>query len=388
MLAGVKRFFRDREGLKAFNAIPAEQRNLVLYAENEGYWTYFEPVFDAWRQRSDSSPVLYVTSSDTDPHLTSPPPGLQAFCVGDGSVRTMFFAGLEADVLLMTMPDLQTFHIKRSPHPVNYVYLHHSMVSTHMIYRPEAFDHFDTILCAGPHHVDETRAREQSAGLSAKTLVEHGYGRLDAILAEGASGPRQRPPGAVPHVLVAPSWGENGLLELHVDPLLDALQDIDLEVTFRPHPRTGLLRPDVISNLRNRIDKQPRFHYDDQPNARDSLHTADVMISDWSGAALEFALGLERPVIFIDVPRKVQNPDYESLDCEPLEVRIREQLGVVLPPEKLTDLASVATRMANDAADWQTAARQTREQWIFNVGRSGEQAADYLATLISGLRRQ
>src|SRR5690554_6502025 len=159
MFAALKRLLRERQGLKAFNAVPRGERRIVFYSEGGGYWTYFEPVFEALRQEFQE-PVLYVTSDENDPVLLNPPDGLRSFHVGEGSMRTLFFAGLDADVVLMTMPDLQTFHIKRSPHPVKYVYLHHSLVSTHMVYRPAAFDHFDAILCAGPHHQAETRARE------------------------------------------------------------------------------------------------------------------------------------------------------------------------------------------------------------------------------------
>lgn len=381
MFAGIKRFLHEYRGLKTFKTVPREQRKLVFYTESEGYWTYFEPVFNALANK-DKTPVLYVTSSITDPFLQQSPAGLQAFYIGDGAVRTMFFAGLEADVLLMTMPDLQTFHIKRSPYPVKYVYLHHSLVSTHMVYRPAAFDHFDTILCAGPHHVEETRAREKCLGLPAKELVEHGYGRLDAILAEGIKGPRQRQPQEPAHVLVAPTWGENGLLELHANELVNNLLNAGLKVTVRPHPRTGQLRPQVIADMRARFDANPYFHFDNQPNARQSLHSADVMISDWSGAALEFAMGLERPVIFVDVPRKVQNPDYQQLECEPLEVKIRGQLGVVIAPDQLQNIAETAQKMASEAEQWQQAACQARQQWVYHVGNSGRMAANYLDSLV------
>ena len=47
MLAGLRQFLRERQGLKAFKAVPIEQRKLVLYAESEGYWTYFEPIVEA-----------------------------------------------------------------------------------------------------------------------------------------------------------------------------------------------------------------------------------------------------------------------------------------------------------------------------------------------------
>lgn len=382
MVSIFQRVLREWQGLKAFKSIPRAQRRIVFYSEGGGYWTYFEPVFRALQQEY-GEPVLYVTSSELDPLLHSPPPGLRPFNVGEGSVRTIFFSGLEADVLLMTMPDLQTFHIKRSPYPVKYVYLHHSLVSTHMVYRPQAFDHFDTILCAGPHHVTETRAREAWAGQPAKELVPHGYGRLDAILANGASGPKQRAVTEQPHVLVAPTWGATGLLELHAEELVSHLLASGLNVTVRPHPRTRQLQPEILHAISARFGDNPQFALDEDTNALQSLHAADLMISDWSGAALDFALGLERPVIFVDVPRKIQNPAYTELGHEPLEVRIREQLGKVLATDNLGMIGTLVAEMVNDAARWQEATREARTQWVFNPGKSGHAAATYLRSLIS-----
>lgn len=381
MLAKVKRLSREWQGLKAFNAIPRRERKIVFYAEDGGYWTFFEPIFIAL-QRECSEPILYVTSCEKDPLLTEAPRGLLTFYIGEGSMRTIFFVGLDADVLVMTMPDLQTFHIKRSPHSVKYVYLHHSLVSTHMVYRPTAFDHFDVILCVGPHHEQEIRAREALQGLPHKQLVQHGYGRLDAILAEGAQGP-------IPHdqsepiiVLVAPTWGEHGLLESHAHELIKVLLSAGFRVIVRPHPRTIKLKPDLIRDLVDAFGSHELFVFDDQPNARVSLFQADIMISDWSGAALEFAMGLERPVLFIDVAKKILNPEYQSLNCEPLESSIRKELGVILKPEELHKSPEVLRDMFNNRSSWQDASRTARKQWVFNEGRSGQVAADYLQGLI------
>ena len=59
------------------------------------------------------------------------------------------------------------------------------------------------------------------------------------------------------------------------------------------------------------------------------MTAADLMISDWSGAALEYAFGIERPVLFLDVARKINNPRYVDLGIEPIEARMREQIGAV-----------------------------------------------------------
>jgi len=379
MFAGLRRLRQEWQGLQAFKRVPREQRQIVFYSEGKGYWSWFEPVFRSL-QRLHDLPVLYVTSASDDPLLLDPPEGMRAFYVGEGSMRTLFFSTLDVDVLLMTMPDLQSFHIKRSPFPVHYAYLHHSIVSTHMIYRAEAFDHFDSILCVGPHHVEETRAREQALGLSPKTLVEHGYGRLDRILEQGNAGPLPRADAPI-QVLVAPTWGANGLIEQHGIDAVKPLIDAGLRVILRPHPRTRKFAGPTLDEIARHYRDEPRFRMDEDSDGTASLQSSDIMLSDWSGAALEFAFGLERPVIFADVPRKVLNPDYAQLDIEPIEVQVREQLGVVVAVDRLETLGEVAQAMADDSEKWQASLREARQRWIFNTGKSGDKAAEYLKTL-------
>ncbi|HEY1027955.1 MAG TPA: CDP-glycerol glycerophosphotransferase family protein [Pseudomonas sp.] len=381
MFAALRRLQQEWQGLQAFKRVPRAERKIVLYSEGKGYWSYFEPVFSALRRDHDL-PVLYVTSAADDPLLLDPPAGMRTFYIGEGSMRTLFFSTLDADVLLMTMPDLQSFHIKRSPFAVHYAYLHHSIVSTHMIYRAAAFDHFDSILCVGPHHVAETRAREQALGLPAKHLVEHGYGRLDTIIAR-SNHRSQASADAPPQVLVAPTWGVNGLIEQHGIDAIRPLIDAGLRVILRPHPRTRKFAAPILDEIARHYRDEPRFRLDEDSDGTASLQSSDLMLSDWSGAALEFAFGLERPVIFADVPRKILNPDYSQLGIEPIEVQVREQLGVVVPTSRLGELGSIARTMAEDAEKWQAALREARQRWIFNTGRSGTSAAAYLATLIT-----
>ncbi len=378
-----RRFRRERAGARAFRALPRARRRIVFYTEGPGYWSHFEPVFRSLRDDYGEQ-VLYVTSAENDPLLVSPPPGLVPFYIGSGTVRTLFFAGLDADVVLMTMPDLQTYHIKRSPHGVHYVYLHHSLVSTHMVYRPAAFDHFDSMLCAGPHHVAETRVREKLQGLPAKTLVEHGYGRLDAILARGRAGPPARAADAPPEVLVAPSWGDQGLIEQHGDRVMEPLLAAGFRVTLRPHPRTRQFHGRVLDAIAARHAQHDNFRLDEDISGHDSLLAADLMVSDWSGAALEFAFGLERPVLFVDVPRKVQNPDYAALGIEPLEAQIRETLGEIVSADDLATLGRRAQALLAQAPEWQARIREARCQHVFNPGASGRVAADYLVSLTRG----
>lgn len=380
MFTALRKMLREWSGLQAFKRTPREERTLVFYSEGRGYWTYFEPIYQAL-QANQGVPILYVTSAENDPLLEKPLPGMRSFYIGEGSMRTLFFATLDADVLLMTMPDLHSYHIKRSPFSVHYVYLHHSIVSTHMIYRAAAFDHFDSILCVGPHHIEETKAREKLLGLPSKVLIEHGYGRLDTILASGRQGPPRREGDPI-QVLVAPTWGENGLIERHGLDVIKPLIEAELKVVLRPHPRTRKLTPHVLNEIVTHYADEPRFRLDEDSDATTSLLDSDIMLSDWSGAALEFSLGLERPIIFADVPRKILNPDYPAIGIEPIEVQAREHLGVVVSTDNLAQLGNIACALAVDSKQWQTALQAARQRWIYNAGQSGETAAAYLISLI------
>ncbi|MGM0632221.1 MAG: CDP-glycerol glycerophosphotransferase family protein [Pseudomonadota bacterium] len=381
MIAWWRRLRRQRAEARRFHSVPVEERRIVVYSEGRGYWTHFEPVIEALlRDRGER--VLYVTSDEDDPVIAAPPDGLEPFWIGDGSVRTLFFAGLRCRILLMTLPDLHSYQLKRSPHGVHYVYLHHSMVSTHMVYRAAAFDHFDTVLCAGPHHIEEIRARERQQGLPAKQLVEHGYGRLDSILAQSVPGPLARPDDEPSQVLVAPSWGPQALLERHGAAVIRPLLEAGLQVVLRPHPRTLRHAADVVEAIVREFERHEAFTLDVDTDGKGYLLGSDLMVSDWSGAALEFALGLERPVVFVDVPRKVNNPDYEALDIEPLEARIREQIGRVVAPDELPSLGPVCQAVLREPHQWQQAIVEARRQWVFNPGDSGRVAADWLHRLL------
>lgn len=381
----LRSFLAEWRELRRYRGLPRAARAIVFYAEDAGSWTHFEPTVRELTGRHGRD-IAYLTSSPDDPVLCSNDARLHAFCIGEGTLRTLAFVGLDADVLVMTMPDLESFHIKRSKQaPVHYVYVFHSIVSTHMIYRREAFDHFDTVLCAGPHHVREIRAAEERYGLPPKRLVEHGYGRLDALLAERPR-ERERRPGAPAHVLVAPSWGPEGLLETRADELLDALLGAGSRVTVRPHPMTSRRQPRTVAALRERAAREPALAVDTDMSSRASLLASDVMVSDWSGAALEYAFGLERPVVFVDLPRKVNNERYEELGIAPVEVRLREEIGALVAPDALERLPAVLASLLAEPERFVERVRAARERHVFHVGRSGQVGADEVVALADGRR--
>jgi YidC/Oxa1 family membrane protein insertase len=142
----------------------------------------------------------------------------------------------------------------------------------------------------------------------------------------------------------------------------------------------------VIDRIRSKFGSHPRFSLELDVRSSQSLHEADVMISDWSGAALEFALGLERPVLFIDTPRKVNNRDYARLQCEPLEVLIRPQVGVVVSPQDLGEIPSQVATLCAHRDQFVERIREARARWIYNLGSSGRVGATAVLDALESTR--
>lgn len=361
-----------------FFQLPREHRRIVFYSEGKVYWVHLEGVLKEFLNIS-GIPVCYITSGEDDPGLHYKHPNLRSFRTDEGWVRNWLFENIDTDVMVMTMPDLHQYQVKRSRHPVHYVHILHSLVSLHMVYRTGAFDHFDSIFCAGPHHVREIRAMEKKYNLSPKNVVEHGYGRLDAIIEAAQKRPGiPKDPSRPKHILIAPSWGKHGLIETVGDEVVSRLLNNGFKVTLRPHPQTLKFSMDKVKAIADRHADNPLFELEMNVAGQETLHQSDVMISDWSGAALDYAFGLNKPVLFIDVPRKVNNENYHEIGIEPFEVSIRNEIGNVLHPNDIPRLVSRVNFLLQNR-------KAIDEQFgmnVFNVGKSAIVGAKELIKLI------
>ena len=163
---------------RRFKRLSVQDRSIVFYAEHSGYYPYFEGIIKKLTEEYNRT-LCYITSDPHDPILDNSDPRIRSFYLN--RLLPFFMAFVGCKVFVMTLTDLNNFHLKRSINPAHYVYVFHALVSTHMMYRYGAFDHYDCILCAGPHHVEEIHQHEKLNNLSPKTLIEAGYYPLERI---------------------------------------------------------------------------------------------------------------------------------------------------------------------------------------------------------------
>ena len=373
----------ELSALKKFENLKQNERNIVFYSENENSMFIFKPLIDELVVKYNLN-ICYVTSSKNESILTTSNDKIKSFCIGDGIVRTKFFMNLKADILIMTMPDLETFHIKRSKlYPVHYVYLFHAMVSTHLVYQKGAFDHYDTILCTGNYQLEEIRSTEKLYDLKPKQLLKCGYPHLDELLEKY---PKKKIKSQNCekkfHILLAPSWGSKGIFETCIENLIELLLHTKYQVTFRPHPMTLKKSKNRIELIKKKFSQNSDFYLEQDISDFNSFFLADVMITDWSGSALEFSFAFEKPIIFIDTPKKIHNLEYDKIPQIPIEDSIRNKIGKIISPKDLEKIPNEIEKFYTLKNESVNEIKQIRNDLIFNVGKSKEYAAEQFIKLL------
>lgn len=354
------------------------ERKIVFYSESSIYYLYYEGFIDYITEHTGHT-ITYITSDSKDPVFKRASERFKVYHISNAMLA--FTTGLlAADTLLFTMPDLNNFHIKRSTKSVEHIYIFHAVMSSHMIYRKGAFDHYDTIFCIGPHHHAEIRETEQHYGLKQKKLVEVGYPLLEKINDEylrykDAKGFRSI---ELPLVLIAPTWSEGNIVETCIDELVAVLLRADYRVILRPHPETYKQNSRKIRMIIDKYRDEERFELEAVLTSVKNFHRADLLITDWSGIAFEYAFGTERPVLFINTPKKVYNSEYKKIGLEPLEVTLREKVGAELEPEKIKTIDAVAGGLLAAGDIFKEKIISYRKDYIYNWGNSAEVGGRYI----------
>ena len=115
---------------------------------------------------------------------------------------------------------------------------------------------------------------------------------------------------------------------------------------LRPHYQTGRLAPHLIAGLVARFGAHPNFRHVERVEESDSLLESDLLISDWSAMAIEYALGFGKPVL-----------------------------------DRIGDAPRVVEELVAGAADFRERTVSLRKSWTFNFGHSVEAGAREIARI-------
>jgi YidC/Oxa1 family membrane protein insertase len=365
------REFRDMQTLLA---TPPPNRPIMVYSEDVSSYNMLEGYLSQLMESHQRS-VHYVTSAPEDPLFSRHHDRMSVYYAN--RLAPTFIPKVDSKIFITTMPDLSRLHVGRPRKESCCLYIFHSLNSIHEVYRPGAFDHYDAFFCTGPHHTKELETHFALHRLPMPTLHEVGYYKLDRVYQAYQSYRKKHEDKKT--ILLAPSWGKGNLLESHGSEIVERLVDLETRIVVRPHPCFFLpIYPQgrsIVDGIVNRFENNPNVEIERSIDSEDSFHEADLMISDFSGAAFEYALGTGRPVLFIDVARKTMNPDWKELGLPTFEDTMRYRVGRVLAPKDIPSVQDVVSAMLEQQADYAQRLTELRDSAIYNFGRAAEVGA-------------
>lgn len=369
---------REKRDYKHFMNVTG--KHIVFYSERSGFYRYFQGAIE-WLLENSDVHIHYVTSDPNDQvfSLAQEEPRIMPYFIREKKLITLMMK-LDCDIAVMTLDDLENFYIKRSyiRKDIEYVYMFHHMTSTHLVATKEAYDHYDAIMCVGPHQKAELERAESMRGLPRKTLVECGYDLMDRQIAEYAARPKVE--SDRPVVLIAPSWQEDCLLDVCADEVISPLLGKGYKVIVRPHPEYTKRYRARWESLQQRYSaySADELYFEQDFSTSESIYDSDVLITDWSSIACEFSFATLKPSIFVDTPMKVWNPDWRELGIEPTDITMRNQIGSSIAVDDLGRITEVVADMLENPDRWRDRMLKTRGEMIYNLGAGGEAAGSYL----------
>lgn len=372
--------YRAREKTDYKRFIRTPDKKVVFYSEKNGFYKYYKNIIEEIIRRTNII-IHYITSDPEDEVFGMETDQFKPYYIGEHRMIVLMMK-METQIMVMTTPDLENFQLKHSyvKKDIEYIYVPHDVNSANLSFRKEALDHYDTIFTSGPKNKNEIAEREQKYELPAKNLVEWGSSVIDNMTkayadmtSETGSGEKKDKT-----VLIAPSWQKDNILDSCIEEMLNELTKTPYHIIVRPHPQ-------YVRHYEARIDalaakyKDYDIVFQKDFSSNKTVYTADLLITDWSSIAFEYAFATLKPVLFIDTPMKILNPDYQELQTVPIDIELRNRIGVSIAPEVIgNEIVASVDRLLFDAQFSGDSMQRLKKEYIYNNGESGKVGAKYI----------
>ena len=374
-LFGDEKTKREKQDYKRFFSVV--NKKLVFYSEGSGFYKYYKGTIEYLLEHTNIT-IHYITSDYNDRifELAGKNDKIRAYYIGEKKLITLMMK-MDADIVVMTTPDLETYHIKRSyvRKDIEYIFVMHDMGSFNLTNRNGAVDHFDTVFCTGKHQKEEVEKIEIAKNLPKKTTVEAGYDLLDDMIKDYES---NKTVTERPVILIGPSWQVDSIMDSCIDDILEGFKNSEFDVIVRPHPQYVRHKAEKCEALKEKYKEYSNISVQTDFSSNSTVFDAAILVTDWSGICFEYAYTTKRPVIFIDTPMKVMNPEYKMIDTVPINIMLRNEIGKSIAMEDAKSTIDVAREMIANADSYSDKIEAFRNEYVYNLGHSAEISAKYI----------
>ena len=341
---------KEKEDYKRFFSIV--NKHLVFYSESNGFYKYYKAIIEYLLENTNIV-IHYITSDYNDNifEMEKNNKNIKAYYIEEKKLITLMMQ-MDADVVVMTMPDIDNYHIKRSyvRKDIEYIYIPHGMDSINLTMRNRSINNYDTIFTTGKYQKEEQEKTNEIYNLKDRKLFEWGYSLLDDMINEYSKNPVKNEKKTV---LIAPSWQKDNIVDLCLDEVLDSLKQGDFNVVVRPHPQQVRHMKEKFENMKEKYKDNKNIEIQTDFSSNNTVFSADLLITDWSAIAYEYSFTTKRPVLFIDTPMKIMNPEYQKIDVEPFNIWVRNEIGEVVSVDNCKDINKVVSKMLEEGKKYE-----------------------------------
>lgn len=369
---------REKQDYKRFFSVA--NKHIVFYSEASGFYKYFKGVIE-YLTKNTNLTVHYITSDPDDAifGIAEKNSQIQPYYIGQTRLITLMMK-MDANIVVMTTPDLQTYHLKRSyvRDDIEYIYMQHTITSVHMTLNKGALDNFDTVFCVGQHQIDEIRETEKVYNLPAKNLVPVGYELLEELINSYENMPSRSE--TVKQVLIAPSWQQDNIMDSCIDDILQSFSGSDYRIIVRPHPEYVKRYAGKFAAFKEKYKDSydGELIIEDDFSSNTSVFSSDILITDWSNIGFEFSYATKKPSLYINTQMKVMNEEYTKISLKPLDISLRDIVGKSIDLDNISKIKETTDYLIKNQKQYADTIDNTVNKYVFNLGKSAEVGGQYI----------
>lgn len=359
---------------------------ICIFSEDKRYWSVFRPICDEFEKRQKD--IWYLTGSPDDAALTADYKYVHTQFIGKGNKAISRMNLIKARVVLSTTPSLDVFQWKRSKNAKWYVHIPHA-ANDITLYKMFGLDFYDAVLLSGQYQVDQIRRLEAARGIPPKELKMSGIPYMDKMkerLERTANSSDKKEP----VILLAPSWGTNGILTVYGSAFIDQLINTGYKIIIRPHPQSFASEKELMDDLMNSYPESDKLKWNRDPDNFDVLNEADLLISDFSGVLFDFSLVFNKPLIYTDPVFDKSEYDCAWDERELWTYEILPKIGRRLDKDNIEKIGQLIKDCleGSDSVKLSEGRELAREQTWCNPGHGAEKVADYLLAKCEGISKE
>ena len=349
----------------------------VIFSDHKRYWNVFKPICDEFEKRKVQ--LVYWTASPDDPALNEKYEFVKTEFIGEGNKAFSRLNIMNAGICLSTTPGLDVYQWKRSKNVDYYVHIRHD-VEEPVGYRMFGCDFYDLILLTGEHQeyyirlIEKLREeKEKECVITGCTYLDSMKARLEKLKSENS----QSKDNKQKTILLAPTWGESGILSKYGENIIKALVSTGYKIIIRPHPQSYTAEKEMIESLQEKFPESENLNWNRDNDNFNVLNESDIMITDFSGIIFDYTLIFDKPLIYADT--SYNSAPYDSAWIkEPLwRFETLKKIGKCLEEKDFPDIKNVIDSVISDDSFSEARKQVRKEAWHYQM-HGAEKTVDYL----------